>query len=231
MKSNKVIEVRNTVDASKFWSHMLTAIGRGKSMERAFMELSLAVVNVSGDVVDLGAGSTSPSYLPFIKGDKSKMLFTDYYRKDKGMISIDLEKPFKLKKKFNFIFCLNVFEHIFNSQKLMSSISKNLPPKGTAIISTPYLYQYHPSPKDFWRYTPESLEELAKTNNLRLKKVVYLGNGPFTAAGHMVWYVFPVFLRYILFLTVWGIDSILMRFSKMFRYNYALGYVFVLEKK
>ena len=126
MKSPKITNLKDAVDSNYFWKHLFKAIWQGKSLERSMMEVSLSSVNVSGKIIDLGAGSTNPSYLQFIKGDTKDITFTDYYKTGKNLLSIDLEKKFKLKEKYDYIFCINVFEHIFNANQLAESISKHL---------------------------------------------------------------------------------------------------------
>ena len=51
------------------------------------------------------------------------MIFLNLEQKVK---KINLEKNFKLKKKFKSIILFNVLEHIYNKDQLLRSIAKNL---------------------------------------------------------------------------------------------------------
>jgi len=61
---------------------------------------------------------------------------------------------------FDTILATEVLEHCHNPKKAVSEIYRILKKGGTAIISTPFLYPYHPDPKDYYRYTKDGLKEL-----------------------------------------------------------------------
>lgn len=58
---------------------------------------------------------------------------------------------------FDFIFSLDVFEHISKPWLAASEIRRILKPGGLTFHSTLFSWRYHPCPIDYWRYTPECL--------------------------------------------------------------------------
>ena len=86
-------------------------------------------IKVKGNIADLGAGKHN-TYYEYIGIDKKKLDRYDFYKIDSESNVVDLEKRFKLKKKYDHIILFNVLEHIYNSEELISSINKNLKKKG-----------------------------------------------------------------------------------------------------
>ncbi len=63
------------------------------------------------------------------------------------------------------IVCLAVLEHVENPIKAMEEMYRVLVPGGRLLIYVPFLYYYHPHPgyyQDYWRFTYDALEMLAK---------------------------------------------------------------------
>ena len=65
------------------------------------------------------------------------------------------------------IICDNVLEHVSDPKKAMEEIHRVLAPKGVAYISTPFLYAFHSSPSDFYRWTHEGYAQLCKDFAIR----------------------------------------------------------------
>lgn len=63
------------------------------------------------------------------------------------------------------ILCLAVLEHVYNPFKAFEELHRTLKPGGKLLIYVPFLYYYHAHKgyyKDYWRYTYDGIEELAK---------------------------------------------------------------------
>jgi SAM-dependent methyltransferase len=58
------------------------------------------------------------------------------------------------------IVCDNVLEHVQRAEKAVSEIHRVLERGGVAYISTPFLYPFHSSPDDFYRWTTTGLRTL-----------------------------------------------------------------------
>ncbi len=63
------------------------------------------------------------------------------------------------------IICIAVLEHVENPIKAMQEIYRVLKPGGYCFISVPFLFYYHAEKgyyKDYWRFTKDAVEILAK---------------------------------------------------------------------
>jgi SAM-dependent methyltransferase len=63
-------------------------------------------------------------------------------------------------ESYDFIFSLDVFEHIDKPWLAASEIQRLLKPGGVTLHSTLFSWRYHPCPIDYWRYSPSGLESL-----------------------------------------------------------------------
>mgnify|MGYP001231000393 CR=1 FL=1 len=61
---------------------------------------------------------------------------------------------------YDFIFSVDVFEHINRPWLAGSEIARILKPGGVTVHSTLFAWRYHPCPGDYFRYTPEGLASL-----------------------------------------------------------------------
>lgn len=58
------------------------------------------------------------------------------------------------------VLMLEVLEHILTPQKAVKECYRILKPGGVCLASTRFIMHYHPSPKDFFRFTRDSLDTL-----------------------------------------------------------------------
>jgi len=61
---------------------------------------------------------------------------------------------------FGTIIMVSVFEHVENPYVVSDAVYQLLKPGGYLINSTPFLFPYHPSPEDNFRYSPEALKNI-----------------------------------------------------------------------
>lgn len=61
---------------------------------------------------------------------------------------------------FDFIYSMDLFEHLKEPWKATSEIGRITKPQGIIFISTVFAWRYHESPIDYWRYTPQCLKFL-----------------------------------------------------------------------
>ena len=67
-----------------------------------------------------------------------------------------------------------MLEHLYNPQKAVNEIYRVLKKNGICILSTRFIHPFHPSPKDYFRFTEDSLSLIF--NNFRDVKVIPHGN-------------------------------------------------------
>ncbi|MHC4130615.1 MAG: class I SAM-dependent methyltransferase [Planctomycetota bacterium] len=63
-------------------------------------------------------------------------------------------------QRFATIFCLSVLEHCVNPFKMAENLMLLLKPGGWIFISAPFSWKIHRYPNDYWRFTPEGIQEL-----------------------------------------------------------------------
>jgi SAM-dependent methyltransferase len=131
------------------------------SNSRKQLEDFLKTLDVTGRVMDIG-GAQNP-----VKGrthsfNSDTYLITDlevpHIEKKKADFTLDLNEKVRFFPKywgsFDFVFCLEVFEYLWNPAQALDTINKLLKKDGKAIISFHWTYGLHnPKGEDCLRYT------------------------------------------------------------------------------
>ena len=146
----------------------------------------------------------------------------------------DLTKKLKIPtKKYNNILLFNVLEHLPEYKFAFLEIYKILKKKGSLIGSTPFIYQIHAAPKDYFRFSKQFFELNLKKYKFKKVKVKSLGFGPFTASYSLL---FP-YLKYLPFfsqlclLLAYILDSMIQIFVKTdLKEIFPVGYFFIAKK-
>lgn len=76
--------------------------------------------------------------------------------------------PAFYRNYFGTIICLSTLEHVKNPFEVFEAFYQLLQPNGLLVLSTVFSFPYHPSPDDFWRFTPACLQMLAETAHLHV---------------------------------------------------------------
>lgn len=205
---------------------------RNKSLGRTLMNYGLSEFEVSGDILDLGSGSDRASYNRFLKyKEPFSVTYSDYYKKGKNLIKINLERPFEIEQSsFNYVMCFNTLEHIYNFRNVIKESYRILRNGGIFIGSTPFLHGFHPDPYDYFRYSHEALLKIFEEENYICQKMIYLGFGPFSSAVSQWINLMPKVLRPVFILLCLSLDIVLSKFSKSHWMKHPLGYVYVFKK-
>ena len=191
---------------------------------------------VNGLSLEFGAiGIKNKTFSTFIRG-QSKFEYTNIKPNKKlNIFYSDLTKKLKIKSnKYNNILLFNVLEHLPEYRIALSQINRILKKKGKIIGSTPFIYQIHGAPKDYFRFTKEFFEFELKKQKFNNIKVQHLGNGPFTACYSLIYpYLrfLPIFSHLIL-LICFMLDNIFQIFIKTdLKEIFPIGIFFNAQKK
>jgi len=203
-----------------------------KTLFRKLEYKELSKININGAILDLG-GTKNADYHKIIKGDNifKVVNIDDNYGYD---FKFNIENKFELEdKSFDAVLCLNVLEHIFNYQNVVNESFRVLKDNGFLFGAVPFLFNIHPCPNDYFRYTEQSLTKIFTNAGFRDIKIIRLGSGLFSALYQLKFgfYKFD-FIRKIGLLEVF-LDKI---FRKIRPNNYLtekympLGYFFIAKK-
>ena len=100
--------------------------------------------------------------------------------------------------------------------------------------STPFLYQIHGAPKDYFRFTKDFFDEKFRKNNFKKTKIISLGYGPFVACFSILfsYLKYLPIINLIIFLICYLLDTILQLFVKT-KLNeiYPIGFFLLLKNK
>ena len=131
-------------------------IGLNKILFKQFTKLK------PGVVLDIGPEKPykeNIKYKEYIKLDlKDKEEFNSEYKKD----------------YFDVIIVTHILEHLADPQKTINEIYRILKKDGVCIVSVPLIEHYHPNPKDYYRFTWDSLNYLFK--NFEKVEIYHHGN-------------------------------------------------------
>jgi len=185
----------------------------GKSYMRAthnlFLKKRLRINNLTGD---LGSGGKN-DYNKFIFKNLNLVKSFDFYKSNNSTIKINLEKNFNLKKyKLKNIIIFNVFEHIFEKEILLKSISKSLNKGGKLEIFVPFMYKYHDDPNDYYRFTHTYLKKFLEKNGFK-SKITLIGAGQFNVILEILFKYFKLNILKII------LSPIFIFFNKVFYYT------------
>jgi len=131
----------------------------GKSVSRISLDIELKsqFKRLKPGVV-LDVGSKHSPYKKYIPNTKYMRL--DINKKSLPDICCDLHKIKWQSNYFDTVVATEVLEHLYNPQKAINEIYRILKPGGICILSTRFIFVYHPDPKDYYRFTWDSLKYL-----------------------------------------------------------------------
>ena len=138
------------------------------------------LASISNDIIDIGAGNAPwKSFLP--QGVKYTGLdiknANDFaMRNQEDIVYYDGGVfPF-LENQFSNALCIEVLEHVPNTGVFLSEIYRCLKPNGKVILTVPWSARRHHLPYDYFRFTPEALEYLFKSNGFIDVLIIERGN-------------------------------------------------------
>ena len=209
-------------------------IWRGKSLGRSLVNLRLAEKDIvlSGKVLDLGSTGKA-SYLRFLKLGEAEFLRLDIEKNSEVDCQIDFEKdslPFA-DNSIDYILCFNLLEHIYNGKFLAGEMRRVLRPGGYLVGSSPFLARIHPDPKDFFRYSSDSLRQMFQESGFEGIVVENIGFGPFSAHYAQIEFILPRICRLFCVYFYSFLDRLFLRFRPYFKDKFPLDYLFIARKQ
>jgi len=88
----------------------------------------------------------------------------------------DLCAPGPIDRSYDVVFCEQVLEHVRDPWTAVRTLRALCSPGGQLVVSTPFLIRIHPSPDDFWRFTPHGLAVLLESAGFEVPEVRSWGN-------------------------------------------------------
>ena len=115
-----------------------------------------------------------------------------------------------------------MFEHIFEKEILLKSISKSLNKGGKLEIFVPFMYKYHDDPNDYYRFTHTYLKKFLEKNGFK-SKITLIGAGQFNVILEILFKYFKLnILKIILSPIFIFLNKVFYYTSKDFK-NYYCG--------
>lgn len=213
--------------------NILKELLRKKSLYRILVNLELKKFKISGKVLDVG-GQGNESHRRFldIKNAEIKILNIDKNLNPDYIVDVEKEKFPVADSSQDAALCFNLLEHISDEKNMLSEIRRILKEGGFLLGAVPFLFNVHPDPRDYRRFTEEALLKILSESGFRQPSVTAIGKGPYTAAYSHVEFTMPYFLRPIFVFLAFGIDYILRRFKPelSLEKKFPLAYIFYAEK-
>jgi len=206
-----------------------------QSLFRKLTNRILAEQELFGEVLDLG-GEKKSEYHRFFKGD-FKITVANLDPKAQPDLLLDLEKiPWSIANgRYDTILLINVLEHLYDFKNVLAEIFRILKEKGEVIVVVPFLFYFHPSPRDYFRFTSSALEKLFIESGFGEIEIKEAGSGALSCAFNLLHRFFPEFLIGVMGKICIFLDDVLKTLAALFNKKYSgkeypLGY-FLRAKK
>lgn len=177
---------------------IIILIFKNYSLLRILQIIEVKKIDIKGRCVEFGAyEDLKKNFIYWIKNKKIKIYLTNL-KKKKKIIYSDLRKRINFKSNyFDNILIFNVLEHINKNDNAFKELKRILKKKGKIIGSTPFIYQVHGAPEDYFRFTKTFFEKKLSDSGFEIEMIKCLGQGPFVASSSLIY----SYTRYIPFLS------------------------------
>ena len=188
------------------------------SLLRIFQIIETKKLFLKGKSLEFGASENYKKNFSYFLKSKSKFQYSNIdNKKHKKIIPMDLRKRLKVKSKtYDNILIYNVLEHVEDHSMTFNELKRILTKNGNLFGSTPFLYQVHGAPKDYFRFTAGFFSEKLKKGGFDEIKIKCLGYGPFVACFSIIqsYTKYLPLLNHIILLACCLLDFILQLFVK-----------------
>ena len=190
----------------------------GGSLLRKYQINFCSNLSLKGLSLELGATEKlKNNFSSYIKSGNIFHLSNNFKNKKLKIFKADLTKKLKIKSNtYDNVLIFNVLEHLPDYDNSLIEINRILKKKGMIIGSTPFIYQIHGAPKDYFRFTKQFFENELKKKKFTIIKIDYIGRGPFTACYSLLFAYLrflPIF-SHLFLLICFILDNFLQIFVK-----------------
>lgn len=158
-------------------------MAKTKSFLRREEYKQLAKLRIDGKILDIG-GSKKSGYHELIQGDHTFVVgnIDESYGID---IVFDAQKPWPMDDaSFDAVLLINLLEHLYDYRAALNESFRTLRQGGTVISVTPFMFNVHGSPNDYYRYTRSALDSMYKDARFSSVEIHELGTGAFSVIYH-----------------------------------------------
>jgi len=141
---------------------MLPTQSRCRRLQYDWLRSIAGFVQTPNRVVDLG-GVRGVDYHAIMGLEPTRIDVWNADKKAQPHELVDLEKVDSLPafpKDCDTVLAFNVLEHLFRPLDVIDWACRNLPSGGRLVILVPFLFGIHPTPRDYWRFTPHAFEDI-----------------------------------------------------------------------
>lgn len=146
-----------------------------------FLQKQMAGISQESLILDVGAGRGD--FAEALHGRPSLAVEIYPYPEVDLVCDLTQANPFH-PASFDVILLLNVLEHVYDTQGLLTNLSNLLKPGGRLLVAIPFMVKMHQTPVDYLRYTEFALQCLGEQHGLKIEMldgyydpVFFLGEG------------------------------------------------------
>jgi len=202
---------------------IIKGIFSGHSIMRITHNIFVNKISLRGRIANLGSGRNYKNFFKLFKSINGEIINYDFYKFDKNIIKINLEKKFNLiGHNIDVILLFNVLEHIKNYPILVNSLNSSLKKRGQLEIFVPFMYRYHEDPHDYFRPTHFYLNQILEENGFKNKITLIAAGQAFVILEIIFRYLKFSFIKIIFILIFLIFDKVFKLFSKDY-FSYYCG--------
>jgi SAM-dependent methyltransferase len=112
-------------------------------------------------VLEVGAGGPLAARVARLRGCRVLTLDVDPARRPDVVADVADLKDFA-DASFDAVFLLEVLEHVAAPERALEELRRVLVPGGALVLSTPFVFEIHEAPHDYYRFTEHGLRHLLR---------------------------------------------------------------------